>query len=156
MPPYSLHGYGYGSPQAVYGTVTNTNPTPVVVPSTTTPSTTVPSDMSPTKPSDTTKPSDKTKGMGMGANLKIRVPAEARLFVDGRLTDVAGSERSFTTPPLALGQKFYYDLKAELMVDGTVVVEEKRVIVESGIELNESFPKLFAAVAGKPAVVAGK
>ena len=49
----------------------------------------------------------------MGANLKFQLPAEAKLYVDGRLTMIGGTERAFTTPPLAAGSQFFYDVKAE-------------------------------------------
>ena len=41
-------------------------------------------------------------------------------------------------------------------MDGKPVVEEKRVIVEAGTTITESFPVLIAAVEGKTAPVAGK
>jgi uncharacterized protein (TIGR03000 family) len=166
MPPYTLHGYnqggtfGYGppvvyaDPRAVYGNVTN--PGATTVPGTTSPMT---SPMTPpdAKPTGEPRIVDPNKKPGMGANLKFRLPADAKLYVDGRLTLVEGTERAFTTPPLLVGQKFYYEVKAELMVDGAVVVEEKRVVIESGSELTESFSKLFAAASrGKPTVVAEK
>jgi uncharacterized protein (TIGR03000 family) len=130
--------YSY-SPSAVYGTVTNMNPPAVVAPTTTTPPVTPP-----------------VTGSGkMGANIKFQLPADAKLFVDGRLTNLTGAERSFVTPSLGAG-KFFYEVKAELMVDGRVVVEQKRVVVEAGVTLVESFSKLFAAAEGKGDAVAGK
>ena len=56
---------------------------------------------------------------------------------------------------LYAGKKFFYEVKAELVVDGKTVVEEKKVIVEAGASITESFAKLTAAVA-KPDSVAGK
>jgi uncharacterized protein (TIGR03000 family) len=151
MPPYTLHGYNqggvwgpsppvvYADPHAVYGRVTNLTPATTVI------------------PTETTKPmTPPTPPKGTGANIKFRLPADAKLYVDGKLTMLTGTERSFTTPALEAGQKFFYDVKAELMVDGKPVVEEKRVIVEAGSDLVEAFPKLLAAapVNGNP--VAGK
>ncbi|MCE9563094.1 MAG: TIGR03000 domain-containing protein [Planctomycetes bacterium] len=130
----------YYSPSAVYGTVTNMNP-PVVVPA-------------PVTPTPVTPPVTGKDGK-MGANVKFQLPADAKLFVDGRLTNLTGAERSFVTPPLGAG-KFFYEVKAELMVDGRMVVEQKRVVVEAGVTLVESFPKLFAAIDGKGDPVAGK
>jgi len=46
-------------------------------------------------------------------------------------------------------------VKAELTVDGKPVVEQKRVVVEAGSNITETFPTLFAAVRGK-IEVAGK
>jgi uncharacterized protein (TIGR03000 family) len=97
----------------------------------------------------------KTGGNEEGANIKFQLPSNAKLFVDGRQTTGTGTERAFFTPPLPAGQKFYYDVKAELVVDGKTVTEEKRVIVKAGDDLRETFPKLFAA-AGNPATVAVK
>jgi uncharacterized protein (TIGR03000 family) len=81
-----------------------------------------------------------------GASLKFNLPAGAALYVDGVKTPGEGEERSFFTPPLEAGQKFFYDVRAELLVDGKTVMEEKRVIVEAGAEIAESFPKMLAAV----------
>jgi uncharacterized protein (TIGR03000 family) len=138
---YTLGGYGpsvaYNDPIAIYGRVTNINPIPAAVP-----------DMVPPKPM--------TEPKKLGANIKFQLPADARLYVDGKLTLLTGTERSFTTPGLIVGEKFFYDVKAELMVDGKPVVEQKRVVVEAGANLTESFPTLFAAANGKGLEVAGK
>src|SRR5437762_1677949 len=96
-----------------------------------------------------------TPKQGEGASLKFQLPADARLFVDGQRTGTTGAERAFVTPALTPGQKYYYDVKAELDVGGKTVTEEKRVIVEAGANVVESFPKLTAAAA-QPAGVAGK
>jgi uncharacterized protein (TIGR03000 family) len=138
--------YGYGPP--VIWSAPATPPGPSTVPATIPPSTD-------TKPSE--KPAEKTtdkKPTGMGANLKLRVPAETKLYIDGQLIPSKGTEREFSTPPLTIGQKFYYDVKAELVVKGSTVVQEMRVIVESGSDITESFSKLFAAEQGKPTIVA--
>ena len=158
MAPYTLHGYnqggmyGYGPPVSpyVYGTVTNPNPPTM----TTAPSIPVSPAGTTDKPSDTTipktmpekKPSSDAKPTGTGASIKLRLPADSKLYIDGQLITVGGTERVFTTPVLAPGQKFYYDARAELMINGSLVVEEKKLIVEAGANLNEAFGKLFAAL----------
>jgi uncharacterized protein (TIGR03000 family) len=118
---------------------------------------TIPKPMDPVKPVvDPTKPKDPTKPNNNGAaNLKFQLPADAKLYVDGRLTSGTGSERSFFTPPLEAGQKFFYEVKAELLVNGEMVSEEKRVIVSAGAAVVETFPKLTAAVE-RASAVAGK
>jgi uncharacterized protein (TIGR03000 family) len=93
---------------------------------------------------------------GMGASIKFRLPADAKLYVDGRATMIGGAERHFTTPPLAAGSQYYYDVRAEVVVDGKPVIEEKRVLVEAGANITELFPVLIAAVEGKATAVAGK
>jgi uncharacterized protein (TIGR03000 family) len=144
LSPYTT-AYGYG-PAILYKAHSDVNPPPAVV---------VPAaDPKDTKavPPPVTDPKDPKE---MGASLKFRLPAAAKLYVDGRPTALTGTERAFTTPPLAPGQKFYYDVKAVLATDGEPVVEERRVIVEAGANLTESFETLLAAEA-KITGVAGK
>ncbi len=90
------------------------------------------------------------------AFLKFTLPAAAKLTVDGRPTAGEGTERSFYTPSLEPGRRFFYEVKAEMVVNGATVTEEKRVVVEAGADLRESFPKLLAAAAAKPDAVAAK
>jgi len=134
----------YTDPWAVYGRVNA--PAVVVVPSDATPAN--------TKPMET--PVAPQPKEGMGANLKFKLPADAKLYVDGRLTMIGGTERAFNTPPLVEGSKYFYDVKAEIIVDGKPVVEEKRVVVEAGATITESFPMLIAAVEKKATAVAEK
>lgn len=140
MPPYTLHGYnmggvwGAGPPvvpaYANAGAGYGPNQPPVM---------SIP--VAPPEP--TAKGSD---GAPMGANIKFVVPADAKLYVDGKLTPGTGTERTFYTPPLAAGQ-FFYDVKVETVVAGKPVVEEKKVIVSAGANLTEKFGG--AAVAGR-------
>jgi uncharacterized protein (TIGR03000 family) len=92
---------------------------------------------------------------GKTATVRLRLPAEAKLVVEGRRMATTGDDREFVTPPLGRG-KFFYDVEAELVVDGRTVVERKRLVVEAGATLIESFPNLFAAANAKGAIVAGK
>jgi uncharacterized protein (TIGR03000 family) len=154
MLPYTLHGYNSGAahvygpgfpvvignlnnPNAVYGNVYNPNQPPVM-----------------TVPVEPMKKPAGSDDKPMGANLKFTVPADTKLYVDGKLAPGTGTERAFYTPPLEAGKKFFYEVKAELMVDGKPVVEEKKVIVEAGSNITESFATLTAAA--KVGSVAGK
>jgi uncharacterized protein (TIGR03000 family) len=145
----SGYGYGYPAPSSyVYPSyavpvTTGTAPfyyTPGVIRST--PAVVIPE----------VKVDDKKKA---GASLKFELPANAVLFVDGAKTNGEGTTRSFYTPPLEAGQKYFYDVRAEIAIDGKTVVEEKRVVVEAGAEITESFPKVIAA-ATSATTVAGK
>jgi uncharacterized protein (TIGR03000 family) len=155
MLPYTLHGYNSGSdvvygpgfpvvlgnltdPQAVYGRVTNPNRPPVI-----------------TIPVEPMKKPAGSDDKPMGANLKFTVPADTKLYVDGKLAPGTGTERAFYTPALEAGKKFYYDVKAELVVGGKTLTEEKKVIVEAGANITETFVTLVAAAEKAPAV-AGK
>ena len=91
----------------------------------------------------------KKTGNNGAANLKFRLPADAKLYVDGRLTNGDGSERTSSPRRCRSGQQYYYEVKAELMVNGEMVTEEKRMVVAAD-EVIETFPKLTAA-ARRPA-----
>jgi uncharacterized protein (TIGR03000 family) len=91
-----------------------------------------------------------------GASLKFQVPADAKLYVDGQLTTPTGTERAFVTPALTPGQRYYYDVKAELTVGEKTVTEEKRVIVQAGSNVVETFPKLTAAVPSPSSPIASR
>lgn len=86
------------------------------------------------------------------ARLTVELPADAKLYVDGALITGDAAVRNFHTPALPPGRTFYYDLKAELVVGGETVTEEKRVLVKAGDALSQSFDKLIAAA--KPATPA--
>lgn len=127
----------YGAPYGMYG------PTPL-------PDASVPAAPKP-KEGDA-KPADKEKkegaaaeGKKVGALLKFVLPADAQLYVDGQLTNQQGSERTFTTPPLEPGQLYYYDVVAEFKVAGQTLTERKRVIVQAGADITETFSQLLAA-----------
>jgi uncharacterized protein (TIGR03000 family) len=100
--------------------------------------------MAPSKEGETPKTSAQAP-----ARLTIELPATAKLYVDGAPVAGAGASRLFHTPDLAAGQAFYYDLKAEVEVNGKVETEAKRVVVRAGEAVTASFEKLVAAaVAG--------
>jgi uncharacterized protein (TIGR03000 family) len=78
------------------------------------------------------------KPMGMAttqgaAQLVVEVPADAKLYIDNQLMSVSGDRRTFLTPQLQPGQRYYYELRAEAVRGGeTVMSEPTRVIVEAG------------------------
>lgn len=129
-PAYAVPAHTYAAPYSYPGTVPYSTPTFAI-------------------------PAAQLESKKSGASLKFSVPAGAALFVDGRKTPGEGTERAFFTPALEAGQKYFYDVRAEIAIDGKVVVEEKRVVVEAGAQISESFPKVIAALAAK-ATVAGK
>jgi uncharacterized protein (TIGR03000 family) len=137
----------YGAPYAIYG-----QPTIPEAPAPGKPDQPKPIEPKPGEKKD----GSKEEGKKISAHLKFVLPAEAKLYVDGHLTTQEGAERTFTTPPLQPGQLYYYDVTAELTVAGQTLTERKRVLVQAGADLTETFSKLFAAVEGRAAPVAGK
>jgi uncharacterized protein (TIGR03000 family) len=86
------------------------------------------------------------------ARLTVELPTTAKLFVDGAAVAGAGTTRQFHTPDLPAGESFFYDLRAEVEVNGSVQTEEKRVVVRAGETVTASFAKLAAAVSDAGAV----
>jgi uncharacterized protein (TIGR03000 family) len=66
--------------------------------------------------------------------LMVYVPDAAHLTVDGANTQQTGAARRFETPPLAVGKRFIYTLKASWQRDGKEMACEKEVRVEAGKE----------------------
>jgi uncharacterized protein (TIGR03000 family) len=77
------------------------------------------------------------------ATLVIRVPADARVYLDGRRTRTANQAvRTFVTPKLADGSRYVYEVRAEIIRDGRVHSETRRVAFYAGSKVNVSFPAL--------------
>jgi len=68
------------------------------------------------------------------ARLLVRLPAAARLTIDGEPTRSQGDTRRFVSPPLEPGRRFVYVLRAEMVRDGKKVTEAREVPVRAGEE----------------------
>jgi uncharacterized protein (TIGR03000 family) len=66
------------------------------------------------------------------ATLIVRLPADARLLVEGRETKARGEVRRFHSPPLAAGQTFRYTLEASWTEDNKPVRRTRTVRVRAG------------------------
>jgi uncharacterized protein (TIGR03000 family) len=97
-----------------------------------------------TEPVPLPKKLDGKSGDG-SARLIIEVPENAKLYIDDKLMKTATAERLFYTPPLAPGQKYFYDVRVEVEKDGQPVSQSKRVIVEAGASVRESFRNMAGA-----------
>ena len=80
----------------------------------------------------------------------IRLPADARLYAEGRLlTTQTGGRREFVTPPLPPGE-YGYTFRAEYTRDGQTVGVSKQVAVRPGATAVVEFADLIAANARPP------
>jgi len=68
------------------------------------------------------------------AKIRVTVPAGAELAFDGYKTGQTGEVRFFESPPLPLGQKFKYTVKASWKAQGKSVVQERELLVRAGEE----------------------
>jgi uncharacterized protein (TIGR03000 family) len=82
---------------------------------------------------------EKIKGPKTGlapapATIIVRLPAEARLLIDGAATTSTSTERVFVSPSLNPGREYHYTLKAEWARDGKPVTWTKEIAVRAGEE----------------------
>jgi uncharacterized protein (TIGR03000 family) len=78
------------------------------------------------------------------ARLIVEVPADAKLFIDGHPMKTTAAVRAFNTPELEPGQLYYYEVKAEVMRDGKLVSQTKRVILKAGEVVRAGFSDMNA------------
>jgi uncharacterized protein (TIGR03000 family) len=69
------------------------------------------------------------------ARVTIDLPADARVWVDNVFCPV----RSFDTPELEPGRKYFYTVRAELVRDGQTIVQSRRVTLSAGQDVNVNF-----------------
>jgi len=81
------------------------------------------------------------------AQVTVRLPANAKLYVDDTACPLTSDTRSFDTPKLQPGQKYYYDVRAEFVSSGSTVSQTQRVVLEAGQQVSVSFPQLTTPVA---------
>jgi uncharacterized protein (TIGR03000 family) len=89
---------------------------------------------------------------GGRASVIVRLPADAKLFADGRALKLTGAERTFVSPDLPAGQEFVYKFTAEYDRDGETVSVTKKVTVRAGQTVSVAFSDLTTA---RPADTAG-
>jgi len=78
------------------------------------------------------------------AYITVRLPADARLNVQGVDCPLTSDTRTFDTPVLEPGQKYSYLLRAEVLRDGRTVSQTQRVTFRSGQRVRVSFEDLGA------------
>ena len=69
---------------------------------------------------------------GQRATLRVRLPADAKLLVDGQETKQTGSLRRFYSPPLEPGKNYHYNFEWTYSKNGDTVKRTKKVSVRAG------------------------
>ncbi len=73
------------------------------------------------------------------ARLNVQVPADAKIFVNGKATKTVGVERHYQSTPLENGFVYKFELRAELIVDGQTVTQSKIVRLRNGESADINF-----------------
>lgn len=79
----------------------------------------------------------------------VRVPADARLFVEGKQLSVKDGERTFVTPPLPADREAVYSFKVEYTRDGETLTQTKKVRVRAGGFTSVDFADLIPTIKGE-------
>jgi len=66
------------------------------------------------------------------ATLAVNVPEAAKIYVNGKLTRSTGAQRQYISRGLTLGQRYTYEVRAELERDGETIEETKFVHLRAG------------------------
>jgi uncharacterized protein (TIGR03000 family) len=73
------------------------------------------------------------------AMLNVSLPAEAKVYVNGTLTKSTGATRQYVSRSLEPGQRYTYEVRAELTRDGQTLTEHKTVQLTAGEQINLVF-----------------
>jgi uncharacterized protein (TIGR03000 family) len=79
------------------------------------------------------------KTVASPAHITVRLAADAKLTVDDLDCPLTSSIRTFDTPALAPGQKYYYILTVKERRGGRTVEQSRRVVFRSGERVTVSF-----------------
>jgi uncharacterized protein (TIGR03000 family) len=153
-PRWGGHGYGWahhgfhGSHCPIYGCVApaaivcNASGCGVGVPGTVTP-------RPAPRPATGQPPVPSPAPAGMGpsttrvdhtsAELVVTVPPEASVFVNGQETQIAGAQRRFFSRGLRPGGVYAYEVRAEMVRNGRMLTETRRVEIPAGGRTQVSF-----------------
>ena len=83
------------------------------------------------------------------ARITVRLPADARLFVNGEACALTSNTRSFETPRLQPGREYAYTLKAEVVRDGRTRSESRQVVFQAGKQVQVEFKLAAESVASR-------
>jgi uncharacterized protein (TIGR03000 family) len=73
------------------------------------------------------------------AKVTVKLPADAKLYIDDQLMKTPSAKRVFSTPVLTKGQVFYYVLRARVVRNGQTLTQTKRILIRAGQQVSTTF-----------------
>lgn len=73
------------------------------------------------------------------ALMNVSVPAEAKVFVNGSATTSTGAQRQYVSRGLEAGNRYAYEVRAEIVRDGQTITETKNVTLGPGEQASLAF-----------------
>jgi uncharacterized protein (TIGR03000 family) len=100
--------------------------------------------MNPPATDDAAPPDPMPEGSGAmlrraDGTLIVEVPAEAKIYVNDRLTTTPGAIREYVSRNLVRGYNYTYEVRAEMEVDGQTVSETKKIDLRAGQNVKLAF-----------------
>jgi uncharacterized protein (TIGR03000 family) len=89
------------------------------------------------------------RGAAEVAKVTVSVPEDAKLYVDGVLCPLNSTSRTFETPKLEPGRRYFYTVRAEVVRDGQPQSESRRIYVEAGKTTSVDFKELAGVQAAR-------
>ena len=80
------------------------------------------------------------------ARVTVKLPEDAKLYVDGIPCPLKSSPRTFQTPKLEPGRTYAYTLKAEVTRDGRTLSESRQVTLRAGKPVTVEFGEMGSAL----------
>jgi uncharacterized protein (TIGR03000 family) len=68
--------------------------------------------------------------------VNLRVPSDAKIWIDGSETKQTGASRSFESPPVAAGREYAYEFRVQWNGDGKEVTQTRQITVHAGDVIN--------------------
>src|SRR5579884_4411461 len=81
------------------------------------------------------------------ATIRVELPEDARLTIDGESTASTGARRLFVSPPLSRGREFSYTLRAKRMQGGESASLSKTITVRAGEETSVDLRRGYVTAA---------
>lgn len=81
------------------------------------------------------------------ARVTVKLPSDARLWVENVLCPLTSGERTFNTPTLQPGRQYFYTLKVEVNRNGRALSENRRVYLSGGQQITVDFTTVNTASA---------
>jgi uncharacterized protein (TIGR03000 family) len=68
--------------------------------------------------------------------VNLRLPSDAKVWLEGSQTNQTGTNRSFESPPLAFGPEYAYQIRIQWKQDGKDVTQTRQIKVHAGDVIN--------------------
>ena len=78
------------------------------------------------------------------AQITVKVPQDARLWVDNVECPLTSAVRTFNTPPLDRGRSYFYTMRVQLNRNGETASDSQRVMIAAGSRVEVDFTSVGA------------